>query len=90
MPFPLCVGGPARCFLPLFAMPTHRKLKRIRRWLLALFYPNETWLQPKSKSPDRYRRSGWRRYSRYDLPGPAYDITFIMLCAALAVACILV
>lgn len=69
-------------------MATLRSLKRIRRWLLSVFYPNEQWLQPKPGRSDRYRRFG-RRYSRHELPGPAYDVTIILVCAILAVTCLL-
>ena len=75
-------------FFPTSVMARHRLLKRIGRLLVAAFYPSETWLQP--RTPDRTRRSNWRRYSKHELPGPAFDLTLLLLCAIAAVASLLV
>ncbi len=65
-------------------MTVRRRWKRILRCLALLFYPSEEWLH--DRHSDRYRRRRWRRYSRFELPGPAYDLAILLLCGLLALA----
>jgi hypothetical protein len=67
------------------------RVRRLIRWILRRLarslYPDEPWLQEKSK--DQYQRN-WRRWSRYPDPGPAFDLIVILSCVVLAIACLFV
>jgi len=63
-------------------MTARRRLKRLGRRLASFFYPSALWLQ--NQKPDRYRRQNWYRYSRHEIPGPAFDVILILTCGLLA------
>jgi len=73
---------------PLSVMTARRRLKRLGRRLASCFYPSALWLQ--NQKPDPNRRQNWYRYSRHEIPGPAFDVILILICGLLALACLFV